>query len=137
MLLGTHGISDELWRTFLVYLTASPKPAAELLAPAAPVDFERVFAAQFEGMTRVPVTAGDLLEARAQLLAEIGRRLDGLSCEFLLSVEQEHPEFALIGLPQAAMLPGIRWKLRNLGQRDASKRSADLSKLNALLDQVG
>lgn len=137
LLLGTHGISDELWRTFLVYLTASPKPAAELLDPAAPVDFDRVFAAQFEGMTREAVTPEDLLEARARLLAEIRRRLDGPSRDFLLSVEQERADLALIGLPQAALLPGVRWKLQNLERRDENKRSADLSKLIAVLKQAG
>ncbi|HEX4854051.1 nucleotidyl transferase AbiEii/AbiGii toxin family protein [Arenimonas sp.] len=136
VLLGTHGISDELWRTFLVYLTASPKPAVELLDPAIPVDFDRVFTSQFEGMTREAVKPGDLLEARIRFLREIRRRLDGSSCEFLLSVEQERADFTLIGLPQAAALPGIRWKLRNLEQRDESKRSADLVKLKAFLGQV-
>ncbi|WP_231698077.1 nucleotidyl transferase AbiEii/AbiGii toxin family protein [Arenimonas sp.] len=136
VLLGTQGIDDELWRTFLVYLTASPKPAAELLDPVVPGDFNRVFASQFEGMTREPVTPPDLLEARDQLLAEIRRRLDGPSREFLLSVEQGRADFGLIRLPQAALLPGIRWKLRNLGQRDTSKKNTDLAKLMAVLDQA-
>ncbi len=35
-LLDEGRLDDRLWRTFLVYLTSSPKPAAEILAPREP-----------------------------------------------------------------------------------------------------
>ncbi|WP_258364103.1 nucleotidyl transferase AbiEii/AbiGii toxin family protein [Halomonas sp. LBP4] len=57
-----------LWRTFLVYLTCSPKPAWEILAPREPMDFEAIFNTHFRGMTSEPVSAEQLLQSRAQLL---------------------------------------------------------------------
>lgn len=38
LLLDSGRLDDALWRTFLVYLVISSKPAAELLAPGAPKD---------------------------------------------------------------------------------------------------
>ena len=46
-LLDEGRIDERLWRTFLVYLTCSSKPAAEMLSPQEPRDFERIFEAHF------------------------------------------------------------------------------------------
>jgi len=67
VLFDTTGLEIELWRTFLVYLTASAKPAAEMLQPSEPRNFAAVFNSQFRGMTREPVTVEWLLEGRARL----------------------------------------------------------------------
>jgi hypothetical protein len=128
-LLDEGRLDDRLWRTFLVYLTSSPKPAAEILAPREPKDFERTFAVHFQGMTRAPVSYASLLEVRARLLRRISELLDTRSRTFLESVEREAPDFDLIELPNAAELPGVRRKLANLGQRSAAKRAADHKQL--------
>jgi predicted nucleotidyltransferase component of viral defense system len=132
-LLDEGRIDERLWRTFLVYLTCSPKPAAEILAPQAPRDFEQTFAAHFQGMTATPVTAQSLLDVRARLLQRVSELLDPRSRAFLESVEREAPDFTLIELPHAADLPGVRRKLVNLRQRSAAKRAADYEKLTAIL----
>lgn len=135
-LLDRNKLDAALWRTFLVYLTASSKPAAEMLAPSEPRDFAAVFTRQFDGMTREPVTVEWLLEARQRLLARIRDLLDAPTRDFLLSVEREAPDFELIGLPQAANMPGVRRKLRNLAQRSASKRAADHRQLVETLERI-
>lgn len=134
-LLDDGRVDERLWRTFLVYLTCSPKPAAEMLAPQEPRDFERTFVAHFQGMTAAPVTATSLLNVRARLLRRISELLDAPSRAFLESVEREAPDFNLIELPHAAELPGVRRKLTNLGQRSAAKRAADYQQLAALLSR--
>lgn len=132
-----HGqIDAELWRTFLVYLTGSPKPAADMLAPGEPKGFAEIFAAHFHGMTATPTSADELLTIRAQLLRKMGDLLDDASCRFLLSVERETPDFTQIGLPQAAALPAIRRKLDNLHARSAKKREADYRKLEETLTRL-
>jgi predicted nucleotidyltransferase component of viral defense system len=133
-LLDEGRLDDRLWRTFLVYVTSSSKPAAEILAPKEPQDFERTFTVHFQGMTREPVSATSLLEVRASLLRRISEMLDTRSRTFLESVEREAPDFNLIGLPNAADLPGVRRKLANLGQRSAAKRAADHKQLITILD---
>jgi hypothetical protein len=135
-LLDRTGIEERLWRTFLVYLTCSPKPAAELLAPNEPVEFGRMFERHFNGMTSTPTTAGELLEIRERLLARIAELLDEPSQAFLWSVEQEAPDFDLIGLPQASELPAVRHKLRNMEKRSAKKRDSDQQQLAETIDRI-
>ena len=125
-----------LWRTFLVYLTCSPKPAWEMLAPRVPTDFEATFEAHFKGMTSEPISVAALLESRERLLARVAHWLDGPSRAFLQSVEDEKPDFSLIGLAHAAELPGVRRKLHNLAQRTAAKRAADRQQLDETLARI-
>lgn len=125
-------LDERLWRTFLVYLTCSSKPAAEMLSPQEPRDFDQIFTAHFAGMTVEPVTAAALLDVRARLLHRISELLDAPSRAFLESIEREAPDFSLIELPHAAALPGVRRKLTNLAQRSAAKRAADYERLAAL-----
>ncbi len=134
-LLDEGRLDERLWRTFLVYLTCSSKPAAEMLSPQVPRDFDEIFAAHFQGMTAAPVTAALLIDVRARLLRRILELLDAPSRAFLASVEREAPDFRLIELPHAADLPGVRRKLTNLGQRSAAKRAADYAQLNALFSR--
>jgi hypothetical protein len=125
-----------LWRTFLVYLTAGPKPAWELLEPGEPHGLAEAFRTLFEGMTAEPTSVEALLANRAGMLARIASLLDDASREFLISVEREAPDFTLIGLPQAATLPGVRRKLQNLAQRSAGKREADYRQLLQTLERI-
>lgn len=137
ILLADNALDDDLWRTFLVYLTVSPKPAAEMFAPGEPPNFAAVFEAQFRGMTTQPVTVEELLTTRTRLLEQIPELLDARSRAFLESIESETPDFDLIGLPQAAQLPGVRRKLQNLAQRSPQKREADRRQLAEVLDRLG
>jgi hypothetical protein len=136
MLLDQHGIDTALWRTFLVYLTVSPKPAVDILAPTEPRDFSAVFERQFRGMTREPVTVQWLRDARLRLLARIRELLDATTRDFLVSVEREVPAFDLIDLPHAANMPGVRWKLQNLAKRTPEKREADYGNLISTLERI-
>lgn len=136
LLLDDERADEMLWRTFLVYLTCSPKPAWEMLAPRAPADFEATFEAHFKGMTTEPIEVGALLESRERLLSRVAAWLDEPSCAFLWSVENEQPDFGLIGLAHAAELPGVRRKLHNLAQRTADKRAADRQALEEALARV-
>jgi hypothetical protein len=136
-LLDESRLDNRLWHTFLVYLTCSSKPAAELLAPREPQDFDEIFQAHFQGMTAAPITATSLREVRTRLLQHLLELLDAPSRAFLESVEREAPDFNLIGLPGAANLPGVRRKLINLANRSAAKRAADYEQLTTFLSANG
>lgn len=136
LLLNDERADQLLWRTFLVYLTCSPKPAWEMLVPRVPADFAATFEASFKGMTAEPVEAADLLDIHARLLARVSGWLDATSCEFLRSIEDLRPDFDLIGLPHAADLPAVRRKLHNLAQRTLAKRAGDRSLLEETLAQI-
>ncbi|MEL7941382.1 nucleotidyl transferase AbiEii/AbiGii toxin family protein [Pseudomonas delhiensis] len=125
LLLEDERADQLLWRTFLVYLTCSPKPAWEMLAPRVPADFSATFDAHFRGMTAEPVEAKALLDIHERLLTRVAGWLDEPSCAFLRSIEDQKPDFDLIGLAHAADLPAVRRKLHNLAQRTDAKRLAD------------
>ncbi len=136
LLLEDERADAGLWRTFLVYLTCSPKPAWEMLAPRVPADFAETFEAHFKGMTTEPIGVGALLESRERLLPRVASWLDKSSCAFLRSVESEQPDFGLIGFAHASDLPGVRRKLHNLAQRTAAKRATDRQQLEETLARV-
>lgn len=135
-MLADERANERLWRTFLVYLTCSPRPTWEMLEPGEPQGFEETFRAHFDGMTAESTSVGELLENRAQLLSRIAVWLDAPSRAFLESVENESPDFGLIGLPHALDLPGVRRKLQNLGQRSEVKRKADRQLLGETLERI-
>lgn len=70
------------------------------------------------------------------MVSRVAAWLDEPSCAFLRSVENEQPDFGMIGLAHAAELPGVRRKLHNLAQRTAGKRAADRQALEETLARV-
>ncbi|MCY4295600.1 MAG: nucleotidyl transferase AbiEii/AbiGii toxin family protein [Gammaproteobacteria bacterium] len=133
LLYENEGMTDDLFRTFLVYVASSSRPMHELLAPDSSNWGER-FQTEFAGMARNPVSMEALIQTELRLHMDIHARLTGGVAEFLLSLHDAQPDFGLIGLPQASELPAVRWKLRNLAalknnnqakhavQRDALKK---------------
>lgn len=113
LLYENEGLTDELFRVFMVYMASSGRPMHELLAPTAPLD-EALYNDEFIGMTRETISLEELVEARARLHGDIRKRLTGDIAAFLLSLHDTIPDFDLIGLAEAARLPAIRWKLMNL-----------------------
>ncbi|RCW81183.1 hypothetical protein C7476_11145 [Phyllobacterium bourgognense] len=105
------GITDALFRTFLIYVASSGQPPHELIKP---FFSELAFITAFESMTVVPVSLGELKDARVRLTDDLLTRLDDNAMRFLLSLHDTEPDFEAIGIPQAANLPAVRWKLLNL-----------------------
>lgn len=130
-----EGLTDDLFRAFLVYLASSGRPPHELLNPNLR-DLEAVFAKEFDGMTVLPVTVDELGAARDILIQDIRGRLSGRTAEYLLGLADGEPDFDLIGLPDASGLPAIRWKLQNvetLKQQDPAKHRGQALALERIL----
>ena len=135
LLYENEGLTDDLFRVFMVYVASSGRPMHELLGSETPPN-DALFDAEFAGMTRDVVSKGALLEVRARLHADIRQRLTGDIATFLLSLHDAEPDFDLIGLPDAAQLPAIRWKLLNLEKlkrENAEKHAEQRKALEALL----
>jgi predicted nucleotidyltransferase component of viral defense system len=63
LLYENEGLTDTLFRTFLVYVASSPRPAHELLSPnLSPLD--EPYAQEFFGMTTIPITVDELVVTR-------------------------------------------------------------------------
>jgi hypothetical protein len=137
LLYENEGLTDALFRTFLVYVASSPRPPHELLRPTR-VPFEELFTKEFEGMTRDAIRLDDLAAARERLIADIGARLDESVQRFLLSLHDAEPDFSAIGLNDAGALPAVRWKVQNLArlkQDNPEKHAEQRALLDTLFQQ--
>lgn len=135
LLYENEGLTDDLFRVFLVYAACSSRPIHELLAPNEK-DVADEFAHEFAGMTAEPIDLDALLSARKRMIGDIQARLNGNAAEFLMTLQAAEPDFTLIGLPQAADLPAIKWKLLNLNKLMADnleKYRAQSEALNAII----
>jgi hypothetical protein len=132
LLYENEGLTDDLFRTFLVYAACSGRPLHELIDPNM-LEIDQSFAQEFDGMTIEPIALELLVETRERLVLDIQQRLPGRPAEFLLSVHDAVPDFSLIGLPQAADLPAIRWKLQNLARLKATNPAKHELQRNELI----
>jgi hypothetical protein len=108
-----EGITDDLFRAFLVYVASSNRPPHELLDPnLSPLG--DLFVKEFSGMTAEAVTIADLEAVRVRLIQDVQSRLNQNAAQFLLTLVDGAPDFEAIGLPSAAALPAVQWKLRNI-----------------------
>lgn len=128
-LLANEGINDELRRAFIVYLVSHDRLIFELVAPRCK-DLAQEFAQGFEGMTTEPVALGDLAAAREALIATIIGGMPAAHRDFLLRFKRGEPDWSLVGLPEAANLPAVRWKQLNLDKLAKTVRAR-------LVDQLG
>lgn len=133
LLLEHEGISEALFRTFVVYLVGHKGSIPDVLDPLGKkVDFEGLYKGQFEGMTAKTVPLKDLLETRERLAGEIRSRLDDRMKRFLLSVQGGKPEWDLLGVPDAEKLPAVRWRMHNLGRMKPEAMKREISRLKKL-----
>ena len=129
-----EGLTEDLFRTFLVYIACSPRPAHELLNPNF-IDIGQPYTQEFSGMTNIPVSLDELMEIRTRLVSDIQSRIDDATKHFLLTLHDGNPDFTAIDRPQAAELPAVRWKLINLNKlirQNTEKHNAQRKALEAL-----
>jgi len=135
LLYENEGITDDLFRAFLVYVASSSRPPHELLNPnLAPLT--NVFEAEFSGMTADAVSVAELEEVRIRLIVDIQSRLTGNAALFLRTLVDGEPDFDAIDLASAADLPAVQWKLQNilkLKDTNPEKHAAQRISLNTLL----
>jgi hypothetical protein len=114
-LFAHEGITPAIRRAFVVYLACHNRPIHEVLFPAVR-DISQEYERTFKGMTAELVELSELIAARERLIHELQSGLDADERKFLISFVRNQPEWSLLGIPHLAELPGIRWKLHNLGQ---------------------
>lgn len=133
-LLANEGITEDLRRAFIVYLLSHDRPMSEVLAPTLK-NIENAFTYGFSGMTRDAVELVDLLAAREALVKSIAGDMPSHHREFLVSFERGKPDWDLLGLPNAADLPAVRWRQQNLDKLPPNKRAALVTRLEEVLSE--
>ena len=132
-LLANEGISDDLRRAFVVYLISHHRPMHEVLA-SPQKDITEKYESEFSGMTADPVPLDALLAARISLVEAIVGGMPAPHREFLIGFEAGTPDWSLLGLPEAAQLPAVRWRQQNLDGLDAGRRAELVIGLTAVLN---
>jgi hypothetical protein len=133
-LLANEGITDDLRQAFIVYLLSHDRPMSEVLAPTL-INIESAFTHGFSGMTRDPVDVADLLAARVALIKSVVGDMSPNHRRFLVSFERGEPVWDLLGLPNAADLPAVRWRQQNLDKLPANKRALLVARLEEVLSE--
>lgn len=135
LLLANEGVTDELFKVFLIYLLGHDRSFSDVLFPTLK-DLREVFGKEFEGMTVDPIGLEELSDARDELVREVHRRLGKNEKAFLLSVKRLEPDWDLLGVPGAQDLPAVQFKLRNLARMPEEHRVRALRRLEELFDRV-
>jgi predicted nucleotidyltransferase component of viral defense system len=135
-LLAAEGITADLRQAFIVYLLSHDRPMSEVLAPTF-LDIESAYAHGFTGMTREPITLQDLLAARTSLIGTIVGDMPQAHRNFLVSFERGDPDWALLGVTNAANLPAVKWRQQNLDKLTEVKRVALVTRLEEVLAITG
>ena len=84
-------------------------------------------------MTEEPVTLEELNAARETFIVEAVGKMPDAHRKFLISFVRGTPDWASIGLPEAANLPAVKWREQNLNKLTAEKRAAEVAALEKVL----
>jgi predicted nucleotidyltransferase component of viral defense system len=134
-LLENEGFTEDLRKTFLVFLISHQRPMSELLSPHRK-DIRETFVAEFSQMTEDEVSVEDLEATREQLINIIHSNMSNDERNFLLSFKARNPTWELLGLSnleEVSKLPSVQWKLINLTNMDNVKHKEAYQKLEKVL----
>ncbi|WP_439558403.1 nucleotidyl transferase AbiEii/AbiGii toxin family protein [Dyadobacter sp.] len=136
-LLEKEGFTQDLRKTFLVFLISHQRPMSELLAPHHK-DITAIYENEFAQMAEADVSLKELEDTRELLVELIHKQMTDQEREFLISFKAQTPQWDLLGLQnleQVAALPSVQWKLMNLARMPKQKHAQALKKLRAVLSK--
>lgn len=109
-LLENEGFTEDLRKTFLVFLISHQRPMAELLAPHRK-EIREIYEAEFAQMAEVDIPVEELEQTREQLIAIINKEMTAVERKFLLSFKERNPQWELLGLSnmeEVSNLPSVQ-----------------------------
>jgi predicted nucleotidyltransferase component of viral defense system len=131
-LLENEGLSQDLRKTFLVYLISHNRTMAELLRPTRK-ELQATYDNEFIRMAQIDVPLEELEAVRETMISELNKSLTDAEKRFLLSFKALKPDWALLGLSNIENLPAVRWKMHNLEKMDKNRHSEALKNLESVL----
>jgi len=134
-LLENEGLTDNLRKTFLIFLISHQRPMSELLAPNRK-DISEIYETEFKQMAEVDVPLEQLEEARENLIHQINSQMTENEKKFLLSFKSKTPDWNLLEMENStviANLPSVLWKMINLEKMPVQKHKEAYDKLQNIL----
>jgi predicted nucleotidyltransferase component of viral defense system len=132
LLLEDEGITPDVRRAFVVYLSGHNRPMNELLNPI-PKDISELFRSQFAGMTEEDVSLASLVDVQSELPRMLVSALDDDERAFLLALKRGDPEWDRLGIEHIEELPALQWKLLNIRRMEETKQQEALRRLEGIL----
>lgn len=134
-LLENEGLTDDVRKALLVYISSHNRPMSELFRPQFK-DIATIYDGEFANMAEKDVPLEELVLVRARLVDLIHQGLTHDERQFLLSFKNREPEWALLGLGDISELPALKWKQINLAKMSEYKHKQAFDKLAAALAPV-
>jgi len=115
-----EGLTEDLFRTFLVYAVADGRPPHMILSRAW---HARKLPEQkrWEELMRTTLPMDRLLATNAELRQQCADRITPQVRQFLLDVHDGSADPGVIGIPEAAIWPGFLWRLQQRALFKAKK----------------
>ena len=132
LLLKNEGITNQVRKSFLVYLISHNRPISELLSPNFK-DMKPVFEKEFAGMASFDVEYEELVSVRKTLVSEINKLITDDERAFLVSFKEREPKWDLLGVEGAHNMPAVKWKLANLAKMNDEKHKRAVHQLKKVI----
>lgn len=135
LLFENEGFTDNLRKTFLIFLISHQRPISELLTPNLK-DIRQIYESEFVQKAEIDVPIEQLEDIRKKLIGKINTELTENERHFLLSFKNLNPKWELLGLPNSdeiSKLPSVQWKLLNLQRMNSEKHKQAIEKLRKVL----
>jgi predicted nucleotidyltransferase component of viral defense system len=132
LLMEAEGISTDIRKAFVIYLACHSRPIHEVVSPTLK-DKSQEFEKEFAGMTSIPFSYKDFETTRAKLIEQISKHLTKDEKDFLISIQEGRPRWALAGVSNIEDLPALTWKAQNVQKMDANKRKQATQDLKSKL----
>lgn len=133
LLLQNEGVTNDVRKSFLIYLISHNRPISEVLYPNLQ-DMKPVFDKEFSGMASIEVGYDKLLKARKTLIEKINSGLIDDERSFLMSFKKGDPNWKLLGIEGVENMPAVKWKFQNIKKMGAQKHKESVDKLKKVLD---
>lgn len=134
-LLENEGLTEDLRKTFLVFLISHQRPMSELLAPNRK-NISEIYETEFKQMAEIDVPLEQLEGARENLIDLINIQMTENEKKFLLSFKNKTPDWNLLeidAIETISNLPSVRWKMINLEKMPILKHKEAYKKLEEVL----
>lgn len=131
-LLENEGLTNEIRKAFLVYLSSHNRPMTELLRPKYK-DISTIYEGEFASMAETDMPLEELVAVRGRLVELVHQELTDSEKGFLLSFKNREPDWTLLNLDGVSELPAIKWKQVNLAKMSDDKHKLALEKLKSIL----
>lgn len=132
LLYENEGLTADILKGFLVYLSSHKRPLHEVLTPSKK-NMKEIFTEEFVGMTNVSFSYENFENIRDVLISEVHARLSGKQRQYLLSLQEGTPDWTLLELEGISDLPAVKWKLENIQKMSTEKRAATVNHLKRAL----